>query len=60
MSVGHQIGDKSHTIGRSYNSKTNEEVETMDFVNLDEGKYPVLYIVFITASYSNKVYSSMA
>lgn len=36
MSVGHQIGDKSHTIGRSYNSKTNEEVETMDFVNLDE------------------------
>lgn len=32
----------------------------MDFVNLDEGKHPVLYIVFIMASYSNKAYSSMA
>jgi len=37
MSVGHQIGDKSHTIGKSYNSKTNEEMETHDFVNMDEG-----------------------
>jgi len=37
MSVGHQIGDKSHTIGKSYNSKTNEEMETHEFVNMDEG-----------------------
>jgi len=37
MSVGHQIGDRSHTIGKSYNSKTNEEMETHDFVNMDEG-----------------------
>ena len=43
MSVGHQIGEKSHTIGKSYNSRTNEEVETQDFINLDEGGYP--YIV---------------
>ena len=39
MSVGHQIGDKSHTIGKSYNSRTNEEMETQDFVNIDEGRY---------------------
>jgi len=52
MSVGHQIGDKSHTIGKSYNAKTNEEMETQDFVNLDEGgdflccsvhKYSLIY-----------------
>ena len=39
MSVGHQIGDKSHTIGKSYNAKTQEEMDTYDFVNLDEGKH---------------------
>ena len=42
MSVGHQIGDKSHTIGKSYNAKTNEEMDTHDFINLDEGGYPCI------------------
>ena len=45
MSVGHQIGDKSHPIGKSYNSKTNEEMETHEFVNMDEGSVSVCYVM---------------
>lgn len=56
MSVGHQIGERSHTIGKSYNAKTNEEMETQDFINLDEGWYHALHlcsqILYLNVHYS--------
>ena len=51
MSVGHQIGDKSHTIGKSYNARTNEEMDTHDFINLDEGGYTYSNILYCLESW---------
>ena len=37
MAVGHQLGERSHTIERSHNLLSGERVEKQDFVNLEEG-----------------------
>ena len=38
MSIGHHIGERSHVIERSRNTRTGEQDQNQEFVNLDEGR----------------------
>ena len=59
MSIGHQIGDKSHTIGKSFNAKTSEEMDTHDFINLDEGRRASVVLMH-ACRYPNKTYINLS
>ena len=38
MTIGRQIGDKSHVITKERDRRTGDMNENQDLVNLDEGK----------------------